>query len=76
MIEAKLVGGNVQESFRHLKGWYRAASETTTQPCPQTMVKQTAERVDLYRQQDPLESPYLSTLTQSQLMTGCQARGK
>jgi hypothetical protein len=25
MIEAKLAGGNVQESFHHLKGWYRAA---------------------------------------------------
>jgi hypothetical protein len=57
MIEAKLMGGNVQESFRHLKGWYRAASETTTRPCPQTMVKQMAERVDLYRQQDPPGEP-------------------
>jgi hypothetical protein len=57
MIEAKLAGGNVQESFRHLKGWYRAALETTTRPCPETMVKQTAERVDLYRQQDPPGAP-------------------
>jgi hypothetical protein len=36
---------------------YRAASETTTRPCPQTMVKQTAERVDLYRQRDPPGEP-------------------
>jgi hypothetical protein len=57
MIEAKLTGGNVQESFCHLKGWYRAASETTTRPCPQTMVKQTAERIDLYRQRDPPGEP-------------------
>jgi hypothetical protein len=57
IIEAELAGGNIQESFRHLKGWYRAASETTTQPCPQTMVKQTAERVKLYRQQDPPGDP-------------------
>jgi hypothetical protein len=57
MIEAELVGGNVQESFRHLKGWYRAASETTTRPCPQNMVKQTAERVELYRQRDPPRGP-------------------
>ena len=26
-IVAKLAGGNVQEAFCHLKGWYRAASE-------------------------------------------------
>jgi hypothetical protein len=51
------MGGNVQESFRHLKGWYRAAPETTTQPCPQTMVKQMAERVDLYRQRYPPGDP-------------------
>jgi hypothetical protein len=57
MIEAKLAGGNVQESFCHLKGWYRATSETITRPCPQTMVKQTAERVDLYRQRDPPGEP-------------------
>ena len=57
MIEAELAGGNIQESFCHLKGWYRAASETTTRPCPQTMVKQTAERVDLYRQRDPPRDP-------------------
>jgi hypothetical protein len=43
-IEHKLAGGNVQEAFRHLKGWYWAALETTSHPCPQTMERQTAER--------------------------------
>jgi hypothetical protein len=57
MIETKLAGGNVQEFFRYLKGWYRAASETTTRPCPQAMVKHTAERVNLYRQRDPPGGP-------------------
>ncbi len=57
MTEAELAGGNVQESFRHLKGWYRAVSETTTRLCPQTMVKQTAGRVDFYRQWDPPGDP-------------------
>jgi hypothetical protein len=57
MIEAKLAGGNIQESFCHLKGWYKAALETTTRPCPQTMVKQMAKRVDLYRQRDPPREP-------------------
>jgi hypothetical protein len=27
-VEAELAGGNVQEAFFHLKGWYRAATET------------------------------------------------
>ena len=26
-IEAELEGGDVQETYRHLKGWYRAATE-------------------------------------------------
>ncbi len=40
--------GNVQETFRHLKGWYQAASDTQARPCRQTMERQTSERVDLY----------------------------
>ena len=53
-IEAELAGGNVQEAFRHLKGWYRAATETQAKPCYQTMEHQTSERVDLYsRRQSP-----------------------
>ena len=47
-IVAKLAGGNVQEAFRHLKGWYRAATETQSKPCFHTMEHQTSERVDLY----------------------------
>jgi hypothetical protein len=47
-IVAKLAGGNVQEAFRHLKGWYRTASETQSKPCYHTMECQTSERVDLY----------------------------
>jgi len=47
-IVTKLAGGNVQEAFRHLKRWYRAASETQSKPCYHTMEHQTLERVDLY----------------------------
>ena len=57
MIEAELTGGDVQEAFRHLKGWYRAASETTTRPCPQTMATQMAERVELDVRRDPPSDP-------------------
>jgi hypothetical protein len=42
-IVAKLAGGNVQEAFRHLKGWYWAASETQSKPCYHTMERQTSE---------------------------------
>jgi hypothetical protein len=53
-IVAELAGGDVQEAFRHLKGWYRAASETQSKPCYHTMERQTSERVDLYaRRQSP-----------------------
>jgi hypothetical protein len=58
LIESKLTGGNVQEAFRHLKGWYRAASETQAKLCFHTMERQTLERVDLYARRllpgDPL----------------------
>ena len=47
-IAAELEAGNVQEAFLHLKGWYRAASETQLAPCPQMMERQTNERVQLY----------------------------
>jgi hypothetical protein len=58
LIESELAGGNVQEAFHHLKGWYRAASDMQAKPCRQTMERKTLERVDLYAQRvspgDPL----------------------
>ena len=47
-IVAELESGNVKAAFCHLKGWYRAASETQAAPYPQTMERQTDERVALY----------------------------
>jgi hypothetical protein len=47
-IVSELGEGNMQEAFRHLKGWYRNASETQARPCHQTMEHQTDERVELY----------------------------
>ncbi len=51
-IEAELAKGDVQEAFCLLKGWYRAASETVAHPCPQTMARQTEDRVELYWQRN------------------------
>jgi hypothetical protein len=57
-VEAELAGGNFQEAFPHLKGWYRAGTETQAKPCYYTMECQTLERVDLYARRkspgDPL----------------------
>jgi hypothetical protein len=49
-IDIKLAGGDVQEAFRHLKGWYWAATEKQLKPCYHIMDCQTSERVDLYAQ--------------------------
>ena len=51
-IVTELAEGNVHEAFRHLKGWYREASETHAMPCFQTMERQMEERVELYRRRD------------------------
>ena len=45
-IEAKLAGGNVRESFHHLKGLYRVATDTHAKPCYRTMEHQMSEWVD------------------------------
>jgi hypothetical protein len=47
-IESELGMGNVHEAFCHLKGWYRAATDTQAKPCRQTLDRQTTDRVDLY----------------------------
>jgi hypothetical protein len=51
-IEVELAKGDVQEAFHLLKGWYRATSETVACPCPQTMVQQMEDRLELYWRQD------------------------
>jgi hypothetical protein len=57
LIELELAGGNVQEAFRHLKGWYWAASDTQAKPCRQTMERQTSEQIDLYTRRDSPGNP-------------------
>ncbi len=39
-IEAKLAKGDVQVAFCLLKGWYQAALDTLSCPCPQMMAQQ------------------------------------
>ena len=56
-IEAKLAKGDVQEAFRHLKGWYPDATETEAWPCKQTMERQTKEREELYEKRVSPRAP-------------------
>jgi hypothetical protein len=63
-VKAELAGGNVQEAFRHLKGWYRAATETQAKPCYHTMECQTLEWVDLCVRRESLGNPLPIKVTQ------------
>jgi hypothetical protein len=56
-VEDKLAGGNVQEAFRHLKRWYRAAMEMQAKPCYHSMERQTLEQVDLYARRESPSDP-------------------
>ncbi len=59
LIVAELAEGNVQEAFRHLKGWYRNASKTQAKPWFHTMERQMLERVALYWQRDSPGPPII-----------------
>ena len=44
----KLAGGEMQEAWRMLKGWYRNAEDRAPKPCYDTIANQTAKRAELY----------------------------
>jgi hypothetical protein len=72
-IDIKLAGRVIQEAFRHLKGWYRAATEMQSKPCFRTMQRQPSKRGNLYawRQSpgDPLPIfPFWSPQSKSTMM--------
>jgi hypothetical protein len=76
MIESELMGGNVQEAFCHLKGWYRAASETQAKPCYQTMEHQTLERVGLYARRESPGDPLPINVTPVKIDNNALSDGK
>ena len=45
--EAELQQGNVQEAFRHLRGWYRALLEVALRRCVLTLERQTQDQKEL-----------------------------
>jgi hypothetical protein len=61
-IESKLMGGGIQEAFRHLNGWYWAALEMQAKQCYHIMEGQPSEQVNLYARRvspgDPLTVNY------------------
>ncbi len=76
MIESELTGGNVQEAFCHLKGWYWAASEMQAKPCYQTLKHQTLELVDLYARKDLPGNPLPINITPVKINNDAPSDGK
>ncbi len=76
MVEAELAGGNVQEAFCHLKGWYRATSEMQAKPCCHTLERQTLERVDLYARRASPGDPLKINVTQVKIKNDVPSDGK
>jgi hypothetical protein len=76
MIELELKGGNVQEAFPHLKGWYRAATEMQAKPCYQMMEHQTSERVDLYARRESPGNPLPINVTPVKINDDVLSNGK
>jgi hypothetical protein len=47
-VESHLSNNAVKEVWHALKGWYRLAEDQPPPTCPETMVRQMAERMELY----------------------------
>jgi hypothetical protein len=53
-VESHLSNGAVKEAWYALKRWYRSVENGPPPACPETMVKQTAEHVELYARAPPM----------------------
>ncbi len=56
-VEGCIAAGEYIEAWRHLKRWYCLVEDRAPKPCPETMAKQTQERVDLYVARTPKGMP-------------------
>jgi hypothetical protein len=56
-VKGCIAVGEYIEAWRHLKGWYCLAEDQAPKPCPETMAKQTQERIDLYAAHTPMGLP-------------------
>jgi hypothetical protein len=75
-IVADPAKGNVHAAFHHLKGWYQATTETQAWPCFQTMERQTAEGINLYRQQDSPGPPVIVSIAPVEVWDDVPADGE
>jgi hypothetical protein len=76
MIKSELTGGNVQEAFCHLKGWYWAASKMQAKLCYQTLEHQTSKRVNLYARRDLPGDPLPINITPVKINDDAPSDGK
>jgi hypothetical protein len=53
-VESHLSTSAMKEAWRALKGWYRSVEDRPPPACPETMVRQTAEKVELYARAPPM----------------------
>ena len=70
-VEGHLSNGAVKEAWHTLKGWYRSAEDRPPPACPETMVGQMAECVELYARAPPWGKLYRSTSRTSRFPTTC-----
>ncbi len=75
-IVTDLAKGNVHEAFCHLKGWYRAATETQARPCFHTIKRQTVECIDLYQRCDSLDPPVTINVAPADYGMTCLPMGR
>jgi hypothetical protein len=47
-VKGCLAAGKYIEAWHYLKGWYHLAEDQAPKPCPETLAKQTEERIQLY----------------------------
>ncbi len=70
-VKSHLGNGAVKEAWRTLKGWYRSAEDRPPPACPETMVKQMAECVELYVMAPPMGEALPFNFLTSRFPTAC-----
>ena len=70
-VESRLSNGAVKEAWRAFKGWYRSAEDRPPPACPETMVRQTVERVELYARVPLWDAPSRIASRTSRFLTSC-----
>ena len=67
-----LAGGESEEVWRTVRGWYSQADGCAPKPCHQTMACQTEEKEELYVWRNPPGSPFPCNVARPRLEDGPQ----